>query len=114
MPDISAGPTTAPRYRAVIVEEAAGRAVWWCSRVGDVLDDTLSAVTDAYRSKYAGSPYLQSSLGGGAVGATLRLGPRQSYREMHAGRDVPVGETIRTSQSRASSSDILISSGDRN
>ena len=76
MPDISAGPTTAPRYRAVIVEEAAGRAVWWCSRVGDVLDDTLSAVTDAYRSKYAGSPYLQSSLGGEAVVATLRLVPR--------------------------------------
>lgn len=38
--------------------------------------DTLAAVTDAYRSKYAGSPYLQPFLGGEAVGATLRLVPR--------------------------------------
>src|SRR5437868_2104457 len=39
--------------------------------------DTLAAVTDAYRSKYAGSPYLQPFLRGEAVGATLRLVPRQ-------------------------------------
>jgi hypothetical protein len=38
--------------------------------------ETLAAVTGAYRSKYAGSPYLPPLLGEEAVGATLRLVPR--------------------------------------
>jgi hypothetical protein len=39
-------------------------------------DTTLAAVTRAYSTKYAGSPYVQSLLNEDAANATLRLTPR--------------------------------------
>lgn len=83
-------------YQAAVREnagriEAAGmtKEVSFESVEGEALKDRID---EAYRTKYEGSPYLDSMIGERARSATVRVLPRDIFDRLKAGEPVPMDD----------------------